>query len=299
MPGVICVDNRQRETTEHGRIQFPLEINHDNLSTFKDGLIRCHWHEELEFSIVAEGSASYTLGNGVRVLHAGEGILINSRVPHMITPYEGKKTRLLTVIVAPGFIYGNAGSVIENLLLPFLYTGDLASAALSESEINALICIDELNEKQPFAWELKCKELLCGIFFQLLTKYQKTLCSGVVYGTADLQRLNLILEHLHQQYMAPLRLAEISDCVHMTRESCCRFFKRMTGQTISQYLQDYRIAQSMKLLQEGQQSITQIALAVGFSNAGRFSAAFSRRMGCTPKQFHDDKCHPQTMTKCR
>lgn len=286
MPRVVCVDNSQRETTPHGRVQFPVEINHDNLSTFKDGLIRCHWHEELEFSVVTEGAASYTLGNGARLLRAGEGILINSCVPHTITPHEGKTTRLLTVIVAPGFICGSAGSIIEsNLMFPFMHAGSLASVLLDAGETESLYCIDRLHDTQPFAWELKCKELLCGIFFRLLTNCRDNLHSGSVYRAEDLRRLNVILDHLHNQYSAPLCLADIADSVHMTRESCCRFFKRMTGQTISQYLQDYRIARSIKLLQEGQMSITQIALAVGFGNAGRFSAAFSKRRGCTPKYF--------------
>lgn len=286
MSRVVCVDNSQHETTEHGRVQFPLEINHDNLSTFEDGMIRCHWHEELEFSIVTEGTASYTLGSGVRLLHTGEGILINSCVPHTITPYEGKCARLLTVIVSPSLIYGSAGSIIEsNLILPFMRAGNLAAVTLHASEIESLICIDRLNEEQPFAWELKCKELLCGIFFRLLTECQEILCSKTVYGTAELQRLNIILEYLHNQYAVRFQLTEIADSIHMTRESCCRFFKRMTGRTISQYLQDYRVAQSIKLLQEGKLSITEIALAVGFSNAGRFSAAFSKRIGCTPKHF--------------
>ncbi len=68
----------------------------------------------------------------------------------------------------------------------------------------------------------------------------------------------------------------------MSKEGCCRFFKRMTGQTLSQYLENYRVSQSLNLLSDGKLSILQIAAQVGFSNAGRFSAAFQKRMGCTP-----------------
>lgn len=62
----------------------------------------------------------------------------------------------------------------------------------------------------------------------------------------------------------------------MSKEGCCRFFKRMTGQTLSQ---------SLNLLSDGKLPILQIAAQVGFSNAGRFSAAFQKRMGCTPRQY--------------
>ena len=71
----------------------------------------------------------------------------------------------------------------------------------------------------------------------------------------------------------------------MSKEGCCRFFKRMTGQTLSQYLENYRVSQSLNLLSDGKLPILQIAAQVGFSNAGRFSAAFQKRMGCTPRQY--------------
>lgn len=286
MARIVCIDDTQHETTEHRTVQFPLEINHDDLSTFRDGLIRCHWHDELEFSIVLQGDAAYTLGSGVHWLHAGEGILINACVPHTIAPCDENSVSLLTIIVAPSLICGPSGSTIESSLMrPFLHAGSLAAVPLHADELEALFTIDRLETEQPFAWELKCKELLCGVFFRLLTRCREELSGETVYGTAELQKLNILLEHLHSRYNEPLSLTQLADSVHLARESCCRFFKRMTGQTISQYLQDYRIAQSVKLLREGELSITQVALTVGFSNAGRFSAAFSKRMRCTPREY--------------
>lgn len=52
-----------------------------------------------------------------------------------------------------------------------------------------------------------------------------------------------------------------------------------------QYLEEYRVAQGLALLQQGEMSVTEIALHCGFSNAGRFSAAFCRRMHCTPREY--------------
>ena len=83
----IEVDANQRELSPHGTLLYPLEINHDDLSTFQNGFVRCHWHEELELSIVRSGRACYTLGGGVHVLQAGEGILINANVPHTSAPF--------------------------------------------------------------------------------------------------------------------------------------------------------------------------------------------------------------------
>ena len=52
----IQVDQKQRELSEHGTPQFPLEINHDVLDDFDEHAIRCHWHEELEIPVVVQGA---------------------------------------------------------------------------------------------------------------------------------------------------------------------------------------------------------------------------------------------------
>ena len=48
----IQVDAQARELSPHGTLVDPLEINHDDLSAFAQGAVRCHWHEELELSVV-------------------------------------------------------------------------------------------------------------------------------------------------------------------------------------------------------------------------------------------------------
>ena len=59
----------------------------------------------------------------------------------------------------------------------------------------------------------------------------------------------------------------------------------MTGKTIFQYLEDYRVSQGILLLQTSDLTITEISYLVGFSNPSRFSAAFSARMNTSPHQY--------------
>ena len=99
-----------------------------------------------------------------------------------------------------------------------------------------------------------------------------------------LSRLKILLDTIHENYAEQLSLTELAAKISVSKEGCCRFFKNMTGQTISQYLEDYRVTQGILLLQEDMYSIMQISYLVGFGNPGRFSAAFARRMNCTPSQ---------------
>lgn len=278
----VIVDEHQRELAPHGTLLFPMHINHDDLSAFEYGRIACHWHEEMEFSVVTSGRTLYVLGGGTFVLSAGEGVFINANVPHALIPYGGNAT-LISMILHPSLVYGLPGSAIESgLIRPLAASRQLSFIRLLPDETNVCRAIASIEAARAFAWELRCKQMLCGLFADLLTRTQDKLDREAAFSPSDLARLQTILTRLNADFAEPLALAALADSVGLSREGCCRFFRRMTGQTLSQYLEQYRIAHALSLLQGGGRSITDIALACGFSNVGRFCAAFKRRMHCTP-----------------
>lgn len=294
----IQVDETQRELRPHGTPQFPVEINHDDLRDFQNFRVRCHWHEEFEISIVQEGQVSYRLGEGEYVLSSGQGILINSRTPHTTAPCRGQAARLLTLIVHPAFLYGFPESVIAlRLIRPFQRDASIPCVPLTVEQVSLFQEIDRLASEHSFGYELKIKSLFCEGFFQIISRCQPFTGSMRGGSSLALGKLEQLLAYLHAHFNEPLSLDRLAKEISFTPGSCCRFFKQMTGQTISQYLEDYRVSQSLPLLGQDQFSIAQVATLSGFSNPGRFSKAFSRRMLCTPGQYRRKmraySLHPQ------
>lgn len=240
-----------------------------------------------------EGRARYTLGSGVYELSAGQGLLINANVPHSFAPVGGNAV-LLTLILHPSFLYGLPGSEIERgLLRPFLNARRLPVVMLEPSEVQTVRGIDALFDEKPFAWALRCKAMLCELFCNLLTRCEGELSGQSAFSDDALERLQRVIGHLNAHYDEPLDLTRLSQLACLSREGCCRFFRRMTGQTLSQYLENDRIARAAALLQQKDASVTSVALQCGYSNVGRFSAAFSRRMGCTPKAYQRQYCNAE------
>ena len=102
----------------------------------------------------------------------------------------------------------------------------------------------------------------------------------------ELERLEKMLSYLNTHFESVISLQELADQIHLSREVCCRLFKKMTGKTITGYLEEYRADKSLPLVQSGQYSMTQIAEMVGFSNPSRFASAFRTRFGCNPKTYN-------------
>ena len=64
-----------------------------------------------------------------------------------------------------------------------------------------------------------------------------------------------------------------------------RLFREVFRRTPNQYLQLKRLANARRLLERGEQSVTDICLEVGFESVTSFSGLFRRNFGCSPREY--------------
>ena len=80
-------------------------------------------------------------------------------------------------------------------------------------------------------------------------------------------------------------LSEIARSVGTYREKLSQLFREQTGMTVFAFIREERIARGVQLLRETEIDVQDIALLIGFNNAGNFATAFRERMGATPSAF--------------
>ena len=73
--------------------------------------------------------------------------------------------------------------------------------------------------------------------------------------------------------------------VHLHPNYAMQLFRKCTGRTIVAYLTQYRVAHAQQLLLTTDQSISDVALASGFSSLSRFYAAFREICNDSPKHY--------------
>lgn len=289
----IIVDETLREIKEHGTKAFPVTVNHDDLWMFEGKTVPIHWHSELEISVPKEGKAVYQICQNRYELKPGEAMLININVPHSCTSADDRRVRYRSIILQPEFLYGEFGSEVErNCFRPFLQNHAVPCMIIRDTEepggqiLKLLDQVDTLFYQRPPCYELIIKGLLCQIFGQLFASQPITTNVFTANNTIDLDRLEQMLNYIHTHFDTVLSLQSLADEVHLSREVCCRLFKKKTGKTISRYLEEYRIRQSLPLVQSGQYSMARIAEMTGFSNASRFAHAFKTHIGCNPGDYN-------------
>ncbi len=288
----VLVNSLKKETIVYASPQFLFLVSHDDLFSYEEKYVRCHWHDDLEIGIVKQGIAEYQIAESSYFLHPGDAITINSDIPHSAFPVQNSHVIIDTIILQPVFLYDTPGSDIDrNCFYPFLHNTYMPCILLSHKDASDKILIEKLEEivrlfdlKSSF-FQLKIKSLLLDYFYILLLKHQDSLRSFSPSNQEHLRKLRVMLDYLHEHFQEPLSLNELAKHTALSRESCCRLFKHMTGVTLSQYLTDYRIAQSLKYLADGSYSIANVAALCGFSNQSRYARAFRLKMGCNPGKY--------------
>ena len=289
----ILVDSVRRELEEHGTEEFPMTVNHDDLWSFEGKHVPIHWHNDLEISLPREGEAIYQVYQKSYRIRPGEGLLLNRNVPHSCSSPGDERALYSTILVRPDFLYGDFGSDVERKCFrPFLQNSAIPCIHLTKSEKNGKEILQKLNQieevfdQKGFCYELKIKGLLCEVFSIILYEHRQELTRYVRSSQQELERLEKMLNYLNTHFAEVISLQELADQIHLSREVCCRLFKKMTGKTITTYLEEYRVDKSFPLVQSGQYSMIQIAEMTGFSNPSRFAGAFRRRFGYNPGEYH-------------
>lgn len=107
-------------------------------------------------------------------------------------------------------------------------------------------------------------------------------------AATDREHILAITSYIDDHCASNLHIADLAHmaCMGPTKFKEC--FKAVTGSTLTQYIQGRRICQAELLLRQPEFSIEQIAHAVGYSCAGRFSELFRREIGLLPSEYRSE-----------
>lgn len=110
---------------------------------------------------------------------------------------------------------------------------------------------------------------------------------GVMSSAGDLESLAKVLDHIRENLDQPLRLTDLAKATGLSVYQITHRMESLLGLTPKQYVNRCRIDAACHALKTGTQSLTEIALACGFSDQSSFTRLFGHMVGTTPKVYRD------------
>ena len=100
--------------------------------------------------------------------------------------------------------------------------------------------------------------------------------------------LDEIVEYMHNNYNnANISLQNIASMFKVSSSYLSQFFKEQTGRNFSEYLEEIRINEACRLLEDLSLTIEEISGCVGYNNSYSFRRAFKRRLGQLPNEYRE------------
>ncbi|MDE6625801.1 MAG: AraC family transcriptional regulator [Lachnospiraceae bacterium] len=248
--------------------------------------ISIHWHDEVEFIYVTKGSIRYQMQDKIVQIKAGEGIFVNSRQLHLIVSDHSEVT-LYCLIFHP-MILCSSNYVAEKFVSPIVCNDGICYIMLSHNVAWQGKMLRDIERIQGVIGteteELGTMRIIYGIW--------ETLSSNIVQYSADSNLVNHdlviikeMISYIQKHYTERVTIKQLCEVGWIGKTKCTSLFDRYVNMTPMQYVKNYRIERSIKLLRETDKRITDIAYEVGFSEGSYFSESFRQAMGCSPQQF--------------
>ncbi len=281
----LKLDRSGLEEIEGLTVEYPYVLHRVDLTSAQ---IPWHWHEEVEFIYVREGSMRVRTPDRVLVFEQGEGFFTNTNVLSCLEEEKGGK--IDSHLLHEAFLGGHFKSVFETKYLePVLKNRSLEILEFRGHTKAQRKILEKLREaarlQEEENTEFQTRNLFSEIWLLLLEEISIAEYNRPVINTVRQERLQAMLAFLWQNYQRKLSLDEIAEAAHVGRRECLRCFQSCMQKTPFEYLLEYRVEMSKKLLQDTKLSVMEAASRTGFSSAAYYGKVFRRLCGMTPGEY--------------
>ena len=245
-----------------------------------------HYHPEFELVYVEALTGIRHVGQHISNYMENDLVLIGGNIPHLNFDYELKTEYMQIVIQFKEHFLGEAFKEAPELssiqqLFKKAYLG-LAFTGKTKS-----IVAEKLKHIQSVG---EFEQLLC-----LLEIFQILAVSGEVVELNDRDtsvklflndkiRMGAIYEYIQANYDETPDVNEVASSVHLSTAAFCRYFKKQTKMTFTDFVNQYRITQAKTLLLQDK-SISETCYEVGFQSLSYFNKLFRKIAGENPSDF--------------
>lgn len=246
-----------------------------------------HFHPEYEIVYVSSGRGKRHIGDHISFFEDGDLIFLGPNLPHfgfteeVFEPHTEIVVQMKEDFLGPDFLKKPEMQAIKQLFqrsrqgLSFSgaikeRVGQHLKAMLEEDSFDRLLAL--LHVLQEMA-ESEDYEMLNASGFTLEVSAQ------------DQNRIEAIYQYVQQNFQDEVNLDQAARLANMTVPAFCRYFKKLTRKTFSQFVNEFRIAHACRLLGDETLTIAAVSFESGFNNLSHFNRQFKGITNLSPRDY--------------
>jgi AraC-like DNA-binding protein len=256
------------------------------LTPHLNDLFYWHYHPEYELVYIEGVSGTRHVGEHISTYEGSDLVFIGPNIPHLNFDYGVKaEYREVVIQLSEDFLRNNFGAMPELSKIAALFERARRGISFNgETKQRVGDRLTKIAEQPPFRQLLE----LLDLFQDLATTDEYTMLNARPikhnYNLNEQQRIRRIYQFVEENYNRRIDLDEVADLSNLTKAAFCRYIKRMTRLTFTEFLNQYRVSQAKKRLLLDQ-SVTEACFESGFDSLSYFNRIFKKVTNENPSQF--------------
>ena len=249
-----------------------------------------HFHPEIELVYVEAGKGIRHVGNHISTYMDSDLVLIGSYIPHLNFDY-GVATRVETIVIQLREHFFDTGfpefpelaeirALFERVKAGVAFHGE--TKRLAGERLKRLVHMDKFHQFME----------LMGIFQSLAKSEEFIGLNARPISTKGIlqqqERMLRIYKHVEENFKEKIDTAMIAAQVNLSVPAFCRYFKKTTRLTYTDFVNQYRVTYAKKLLLQDH-NVTEACFASGFESLSYFNRVFKKITSESPSRFRRRK----------
>ena len=249
-----------------------------------------HFHPEIELVYVEAEKGIRHIGEHISTYEGCDLALIGSYIPHLNFDY-GVKATVETVVIQFPETYFESGLIRIPELKKVVDLMERAKTGLAFTGETKRIAGVRLKKLQHLDRFHQFMELMS--IFQFLAASDESVDLDVRPISSQTilkqqERMHRIHQFVESNFQKPIDTQQIADEVNLSLPAFCRYFKKTTKLTYTDFVNQYRVQYAKKLLIQDK-NVTETCFDSGFESLSYFNRIFKKWTGESPSIFRKQR----------
>ncbi|MBK7872366.1 MAG: helix-turn-helix domain-containing protein [Saprospiraceae bacterium] len=246
-----------------------------------------HFHPEYEIVYISKGRGKRHIGDHISYYEDGDLIFLGPNLPHFAFTEELFEEHVEVVIQMKADFLGREfferpemqliRQTFERSEQGLIFHGD--TKKLIGDRILGMMHMNNFD---------RLLELL-SVLQMMATSKEYNILNVSNYAlevsAQDHDRMDMIYTYVQEKFQEDISLDAVANRISMTVPAFCRYFKKLTRKTFTEFVNEIRVAHACRLLGDEHLSIAAVSFESGFNNLSHFNKQFKNITGVSPREY--------------